>query len=624
MLETVLAGGMCALLLSLTLTPLLRMAAHRYGFVAQPRVDRWHQKPTALFGGVGIFWAFAIPFAVLNEHDRGLLFLMAGATTVFVLGIVDDLYPVQPYVKLLVQIVAAGLATYGAFVPVHGMTLFLIPLAIFGLVALTNAFNLLDNMDGLSAGIACITSFFLFLVSYTMQNWMVALCAAVLCGATLGFLFYNFNPATIFMGDSGSMFLGFALAALTMKGNWEQATNLLLMVLTPLLILAVPIFDTTFVTLVRWMNGKAISQGGRDHTSHRLVAFGLSERKAVVLFYSISIVCGSIAFLGVQFDVLLLSLLGILIVIGISSFGIFLNHIVVYGTEGEPRIRAAADRGVVLDIFLMHKRRIFEVMVDSVLIGVAYATSFVIRFDGDIPPQHLRVLAESLPLILSLKLVVFAAFGLYSGVWRYAGVWDILAIFKAVTLSSVISVAAMTMLFRFELFPRTVFAVDWMLLLLLVSGVRVLIRGIHESLFSLSDTKGKRVVIVGAGDAGEMVLRELRKNARIGYLPVGFFDDDPEKQGRRIHGVPVLGGRDKIVELVEQLQIDQIMVAIPSAKAESLEGIVRICASIGLPVTVMPSIAELLQEGLSGGSLEAAAWKPKPEKSEAARQQTWH
>jgi len=624
MVETVLAGGICALLLSLTLTPLLRMAAHRYGFVAQPRVDRWHQKPTALFGGVGIFLAFAIPFAVLHEHDRSLLFLMGGATIVFGLGIADDLYPVQPYVKLLVQIVAAGLATYGAFVPAHGMPLLLIPLAIFGLVALTNAFNLLDNMDGLSAGIACITSFFLFLISYTMQSWMVALCAAIMFGATLGFLFYNFNPATIFMGDSGSMFLGFTLAALTMKGNWEQATSLLLMVLTPLLILAVPIFDTTFVTLVRWMNGRAISRGGRDHASHRLVAFGLSERKAVVLFYSISIACGSIAFLGVRYNALLLSLLGTLMVIGISSFGIFLNRIVVYGTEGELRIQSAADRGVVLDIFLMHKRRILEVLVDVVLIGLAYAASFVIRFDGDTPPQHLRVLAESLPLILSLKLVVFASFGLYSGVWRYVGMRDLIAILKAVTLGSVLSITAMTMLFRFDLFPRTVFVIDWMLLLLLVSGVRVLIRVIREYLFTLSNANGKRVVIVGAGDAGEMVLRELRNNARLEYVPVGFFDDDPDKQGRRIHGVPVLGGRETILEAVARLGIDQIMVAIPSAGAESLAGIIGICESTGLPVTVMPSLADVFQKVISADPQQVSPWIPRDDSHDIGKGRAWN
>ncbi len=624
MFEVVAAGGLWAFLLSVALTPMIRWGARRYGFLAQPQGDRWHQRPTALLGGVGIFIACAIPFAILHDYNRSVLFLMAGATIIFGLGIFDDLHRVQPYTKLLIQIAAAGIATFGAFVPSHELALPLIPLAIFGLVALTNAFNLLDNMDGLSAGIACIASFFLVLISLTLQNGAVALCGAILCGATLGFLFYNFNPATIFMGDSGSMFLGFTLAALTMKGNWEQATNLLLMVLTPLLVLAVPIFDTTFVTLVRWMNGRSIAQGGRDHTSHRLVAFGLSERKAVLLFYLISIICGFIALLGVRYNVLLPSLLGTLVVIGIAYFGIFLNRIVVYGTEGEPRVQAAADRGVVLDVFLMHKRRILEVLVDVVLICLAYTSSFALRFDGSVPPQHFEALAQSLPLIISLKLLVFASFGLYSGVWRYVGLRDLISILKAVTLSSVLAIASMTMLFRFELFPRSVFAIDWMALLLLVAGVRSLIRAIREYLFSLSDTKGKRIVIVGAGDAGEMVLRELRNNNRLNYVPVGFFDDDPDKQGRRIHGVPVLGKRDQIPETVAQLGIDQIMVAIPSAHAESLARIVKICESSGVPVTVMPSLTDFIHKGLSDESKRTEPWEPKADVGKAASQQIWH
>jgi len=624
MVQTALIGGVAAFLLSLLLTPLVRWGARQYGFVAQPRVDRWHQKPTAMFGGVAIFLACVVPFAVLYIRGQGMLFLMVGATIIFGLGLIDDIYHVQPYTKLLVQIAAASIATLGAFAPSNEFSLPLIPLAIFGFVALTNAFNLLDNMDGLSAGTACIAACFLFLISFTLQSWVVALCAAILFGSTLGFLFYNFNPATIFMGDSGSMFLGFTLAALAMKGNWEQTTNLLLMVLTPLLVLAVPIFDTIFVTLVRWINGRAISQGGRDHTSHRLVAFGLSERKAVTLFYMISIVCGCIAFIGAWYNALLLSLLGTLAVIGIAYFGIFLNRVVVYGTEGEARVQAAADRGVVLDIFLMHKRRILEVLVDAVLICLAYTSSFVLRFDGSVPPEHLAVLAQSLPLIISIKLVVFASLGLYKGVWRYAGMRDLLSILKAVTLGTILSIAAMTMLFRFELFPRSAFVTDWMALLILVAGVRVLVRGIREYLFNLSDVKGKRVVIVGAGDAGEMVLRELRNNVKREYAAVGFFDDDPDKHGRRIHGVPVLGGREKILEAVARLEIDQIVVAIPSAPSESLAEIIRICESTGLPVTVMPSLADLIQKGLQDGSLGPKTWEPKARIVETANQQVWH
>jgi UDP-GlcNAc:undecaprenyl-phosphate GlcNAc-1-phosphate transferase len=624
-LEKAILGGVSALALSLVFTPVVRLVARHYGFVAHPRGDRWHQHPTALFGGVGIFLSFIIPFSVLyDRHDLSILFLMAGSIIIVGLGIVDDLYRVQPYTKLLVQIGAAAVATFGAFVPAEGLAQILIPLAIFGLVVMTNAFNLLDNMDGLSAGIACIASFFLFLIAVTTQSWTVALCAALLVGATLGFLFYNFNPATIFMGDSGSMFLGFLLAALTMKGNWEQATNLLLMVLAPIMVLAVPIFDTTFVTLVRLMNGRAISQGGRDHTSHRLVAFGLSERKAVVLFYLMSIVCGCIAYWGVRYNALLPSLLGTLMVIGISYFGIFLNHIVTYGTEGEAKVQAAADRGVVLDIFLMHKRRIFEVILDTVLICLAYVSAFGIRFEGEIPEQHFRVLAQSLPVIIPLKLLVFGAFGLYRGMWKHLGIPDAIAIMKAVTLSSVLAVATMTMLFRFDLFPRTVFLIDWMALVLLVTGCRLLIRVIRDYLFSLSDITGKRVVIVGAGDAGVLALREFQNNSRLGYVPVGFFDDDPDKQGRKIHGVPVLGGRDRIFDMVQELRVDQIFIAMPSVRADLLSGIYKICESTGLPVTVMPSFVDMLQNGVTGHSAHRHHGSLMARGHERGEERTWN
>lgn len=624
MVETALIGALSAFTLALVLTPVVRWVARRRGLVAQPRGDRWHKEPTALFGGVAIFLAFAGPCAVLADYDPSFLFLVGGGTAIFALGLVDDLLRIEPYTKLVFQIAAASLATFGAFIPSGGLAPVLIPLAIFGLVALTNAFNLLDNMDGLSAGTACIASFFLCLIALTQDSGTVAVSSAILVGATLGFLVYNFNPATIFMGDSGSMFLGFMLTSLTMKGHWEHATNLLLMVLTPLLVLAVPIFDTTFVTLMRWMNGRAISQGGRDHTSHRLVAFGLSERKAVTLFYLISIICGSIAFLGVWYNSFLLALLGTLTVIGISYLGMFLGGIVVYGTEGEARIREASDRGTVLDIFLMHKRRILEVLLDLGLICLAYVAAFGIRFEGYIPNEHFRVLVQTLPMIVMIKLLVFAFCGLYRGVWRHLGIQDAIAIAKAVTLSSLLAVTAMTMLFRFDLFPRSVFVIDWMALLLLVSGCRVLIRVIRDYLFSLSDMRGKRVVIVGAGDAGVMTLREFQNNARLGCVPLGFLDDDPDKQGRIIHGVPVLGGRDRIRDVVERFRVDQLVVAMPSVRADRLARVIQDCESTGLPVTVMPSLTDLFQARTNGEGSRSGLYQPEAEPEEPDKRRAWN
>ena len=187
MLETAIVGGICALLASVSLTLLIRWSARQFGYVAHPRQDRWHHKPTALLGGVAIFFAFLIPLVVLQEFDKSLLFILAGAAIVFGLGLADDLFSVPPYTKLVVQIAAASLVTFGSLnLPPQALSLVVIPLAIFWLVGLTNAFNLLDNMDGLSAGTACIASLFLFVISVTTGNATVALCSAILFGATLG------------------------------------------------------------------------------------------------------------------------------------------------------------------------------------------------------------------------------------------------------------------------------------------------------------------------------------------------------------------------------------------------------------------------------------------------------
>ena len=189
MLGTAIVGGLGAFLASLCLTPLIRWSARQFGYVAHPRQDRWHHKPTALFGGVAIFLAFFLPFVALHEFDKSILFILAGAAIVFGLGLADDLFSVPPYTKLVVQIAAASLVTFGSLdLPPQALSLVVIPLAIFWLVGLTNAFNLLDNMDGLSAGTACIASLFLLVISVTTGNATVALCSAILFGATLGFL----------------------------------------------------------------------------------------------------------------------------------------------------------------------------------------------------------------------------------------------------------------------------------------------------------------------------------------------------------------------------------------------------------------------------------------------------
>ena len=328
---------------ALVLTPMIRALAARYGYVVPPKEDRWHQVPTARLGGVGIFLAYVLPLSFFLREHPALPVLVAGAGLAFLLGLLDDVVHLQPYSKLVGQIIAACVVIAGGvIIGPSSVPILSVFLTLFWIVAITNAFNLLDNMDGLAAGTGSIAAFFLLLAGVMSGNPVMTLAAAGLCGATLGFLCFNFPPAKIFMGDSGSLFLGFSLASLAITGTWEHATNLFLAMLIPVLVLAVPIFDTTFVALLRYVNGRAISQGGRDHTSHRLVAFGLSERTTVLLFYLMSVVCGTVALLGLKYSMLYPSLLAILIVIVLWYFGIFLSGMVSYG---ERQKRSWGNRG---------------------------------------------------------------------------------------------------------------------------------------------------------------------------------------------------------------------------------------------------------------------------------------
>lgn len=580
-----------SLVLSLLLTPWVRHVAIRSGYVSYPKEDRWHQTPTALLGGIGIFIAFALPLVVFLGLVPEVLLVLGGASLVFGVGILDDFIHLQPYSKLIGQIVSACFVVgAGVFLGVWDFGILGILLSVLWIVGVTNAFNLLDNMDGLSAGIGSIAAFCLFLAGTMTGKPGVMLIALALCGSALGFLAFNFPPAKIFMGDSGSLILGFALSTLAIMGHWDEVTNVMFALLIPVLVLAVPIFDTAFVSMVRFFNGRAISQGGRDHTSHRLVTFGLSERTTVLLFYTLSMICGIVGVMGLKFGWLYPGILAMLIVIVFWYLGVFLNGVVSYGERAKNLTHQ--NSGLALSLFLMEKRRIGEVFLDSLLIAFSFVIAFLIRFDG-LPPQYEHVVAQSLPLLVPLKLVVFFYFGLYRGIWRYVGIQDLLNIVKAVSLSSALSVVLMTMVFRFESYSRAVFSIDWMVLLLAVSGVRVAIRLIREYLRSWVSSAGKRLLIIGAGDAGEIALREIRNNLSLGYLPIGFVDDDRNKVGRKIHGVPVMGTRQELANLVRDHGIEEILVAIPSAKREILGKILQDCKKTGTMTQVLSRTRKL-------------------------------
>ncbi len=268
-------------------TPIARRFAVRVGIVARPGAHRTHSGTIPLLGGVAIYGAFLV--ALILFADRffipQLISIVVGATWVSLLGVLDDRVGLSASIKLLGQIFGALiLIVTGISVDLFHQPLVDAAITLLWIVGITNAMNLLDNMDGLSGGIAAVAAAFFLLISALNGQYLVGSLSAALLGASIGFLVYNFNPASIFMGDTGSLFLGFILAAVGIKLRFPAPT--LFTWFIPIIVLGLPIFDTTLVFVSRLRGGlNPLTHPGSDHVSHRLVARGMSKREAVLTLY---------------------------------------------------------------------------------------------------------------------------------------------------------------------------------------------------------------------------------------------------------------------------------------------------------------------------------------------------
>lgn len=314
-----------SLILSLILTPLAARVARRTGFLDHPESRKLHRDPTPYLGGAAILLSFSLVvlsnlllvwllpahgdpgsglwermLALVATHREGiarvtprLLGFLLGGLVIFVVGLIDDRKGISPLTKILGQIAAvlifcASLYLSGPrrFLFVTGSIWFLIPVALW-MVAVMNSFNFIDNMDGLAAGVSAIAVFFFAAVSYLVGE-QIFLIVTYLCllGAVLGFLRYNWNPASIFMGDAGSLFLGYAIGSLAVLGDYAYPeTQHYLVLLVPAVILSLPMFDTVTVIAIRLHRGLPIYRADKNHFSHRLVDLGLTQRDAVLLIY---------------------------------------------------------------------------------------------------------------------------------------------------------------------------------------------------------------------------------------------------------------------------------------------------------------------------------------------------
>ena len=584
MLTTIVAPAALALALSLVVVPICRLVALRFGFIARPREDRWNRRPVALFGGVGIAVAFfgcALAFGVVRQLPA----LVGGAAVMFAFGLVDDVLSLKPSTKLIVQIAVAASLVYANYRLnwVESLTLDIV-LTLVWVVGLTNAFNLLDNMDGLCAGVAMIACGALMvdlLPGAGTRAYAEVTYLAILLGATAGFLVYNRHPAAIFMGDSGSLLLGFSFAAITISAGHQVPgrSDILSIVAAPVLVLLIPIFDTTLVTLSRWRSGRRASQGGRDHSSHRLVAIGLSERRAVTLLWLLAAVGGILGVVLGQFGQRWSSwsvLLAVAFILAMIVFAAYLAGIRVYGDD-DVRAKRGALTPIVVDF--MHKRRVAEVVLDFCLIMFCYYTAYRLRFED--PDEFLRnfsVFTQSLPVVIAAQLIAFFVVGVYRGVWRHFGMNDSLVIARGVFFGTVGAELFILYVYHFLAYSRTVFVVYAILLLSAVTLSRASFRLIGE--FAQRQRRrpaNVRVVVYGAGDKSGLVIRELHDrdaDARI----VGFIDDDPRKAGIRVMGYPVLGGVSALTVLAKAGAVDRIIICAGQMPPERLNNLAVLCS----------------------------------------------
>lgn len=286
-------------IISLFLTPLVRKLMEKLGVISRPSKSRWNPRPVALMGGIAVFISFIISVFLRTQFDRKIIILLTGSLIMFILGLFDDRQNIHPKIKFSIQLIVgitiALLGLVSKILPYYWLNIIL---TLVWIVGITNALNMIDNMDGLSSGVAIISAMGLFGLSIKKEEINIALLSLALAGSCLGFLKYNFKPAKIFMGDCGSLFIGYTLAGLAVLGGWQRNSSSFGSIFSPILILSVIIFDTTLVTILRLKHKRKPWQGGKDHSSHRLVhILKGKEELSVFILYGIG---GIASFLGLM------------------------------------------------------------------------------------------------------------------------------------------------------------------------------------------------------------------------------------------------------------------------------------------------------------------------------------
>ena len=596
---------------SLALTPLVKRLAIRIKAVDVPDERKVHEHPIPRLGGVAIFAAFNLtmllfvsPFGISDDPFMRVaspwwIGFLVPAAIIIGLGICDDLRPLGARLKFLVQVVAALIAVCQGYrieqigLP-WGTLVYLgwwsIPITVLWIVGITNAFNLVDGLDGLACGVALISTLTLAGIALLNQHIELALISSALAGSVLGFLRYNFRPATIFLGDSGSLFLGFTLAVMSITAAYKVSTTA--SILIPLLAFGLPIMDTALAMVRRllrttrvvdtkkegklrffYFRGQSMFEADRDHVHHRLMQLGINHRNAVLTLYGISAAAGCAA-------------------LAVSAMRDVNTALVLLASGGAAYVAIQKLRYHELQLlrrgaFLPAvKQRVmgyesFQILVDMGMMSAAYYLAWLIHGEGSFEAAHKTSFIRSLPLLLLIQLVVFYATGLYQIKWQHAGIPDLLHAVRSVAMGFVVGVMAVYY-FVPGCFSLSVVVVYVFFVSSFGVGARFSVR-LLDYYAQKADAAGERkALIYGAGRASIMLLREIQSNTKYSLEVVGFIDDDPQKQKKRFHGYPILGTGVDVEDVIRQTGVQEMIVAASDMSQDRLALVSQCCAENGI------------------------------------------
>ena len=579
-----------ALVASVALGALVRRFAPTIGAVVPPRPDRWHRAPTPTMGGIAIALATTVGFLVVAWRPLLVVDLLpwsavlGASLAMFVVGVLDDRLQLSPVAKLVASLAIGAFLVFllaGTEPDAARRTLHTL-IAIVWFAGICHAFNLLDNMDGLAAGVALIaTAFLAWLLADVLGAAMVMLLAS-LAGALLGFLYWNRPTARLFMGDSGSLFIGALLASTSLVPVFDGGLSLSSPMVPIALILTVPLFDTAFVLVLRRLAGRSATKGGTDHVSHRLVSLGFSERSAVRILYLLGLASGGIAaalVLTGRVEPELPILAAFLVVM--TLVGIYLARVPAYNAEDFLALQKSSFAPFLKDLaFRWHAG---EVMLDLILITVSYYAAYRLRFEGEDFFKFLPYFMTSLPIVLGCKLAALYASGLYQRSWDTFGLRDLTVVGRGVAIGSLLSVSVAFYLYREMGASRVVFVLDAILLAIAIIATRVSFRAMNLAA-ATRNKRSRRVLVYGAGNFGRMLVREMRSNTAWNMNPVAFIDDDAAKVHRWIVGVPVRGSIESLEAIMRQYGVDEVILSSRAINGSIETRIREICARTNRPV----------------------------------------